>query len=79
MKVNRNDIYRFRALRDFTTGGGMLQLGASLPTGAQKWLVGQIPEDATLSDVLRAIIIDAWLDDTDQSGPEDRQKEGLRQ
>ena len=47
-------------------GCGLMQLAAGLPDDMQRWLAAQIPEGATLSDAVRAIIIDAYFEDTEQ-------------
>lgn len=47
-------------------GCGLMQLAASLPDDMQHWLAAQIPEGATLSDAVRAIITDAYFEDTEQ-------------
>lgn len=48
---------------EFVTGGGMIQLLNSMPPPVAHWLIDTIPEGATLSDAIRAIIIDAYHDE----------------
>lgn len=45
---------------EFVVGGGIVQMVAGLPEGIQDWLIDSIPEGATLTDLLRAIITDAY-------------------
>lgn len=45
------------------SGGGIRQLVLRLPNNVGEWLVEQIPEGSTLSDLLVAIITDAYHED----------------
>lgn len=45
---------------EFVTGGGIVQMVVGLPTEISGWLIDSILPDSTLTDVLRAIIVDAY-------------------
>lgn len=48
----------------------MIQMVLGLPEPIQDWLIDSIPEGATLTDMLRAIIIDAYDEEnTDETSP----------
>ncbi len=49
---------------EFVTGCGMVQMCEGLPEPVQDWLIDAIPEGATLTDMLRAIVIDAYNEET---------------
>jgi len=51
---------------DFVVGGGTIQMVTGLPVHVQDWLIDQIPKDATLIDVVRAFILDAYNDEVQQ-------------
>lgn len=51
---------------DFVVGGGIIQMVAGLPDPVQDWLIDQIPKDATLIEVVRAFILDAYNDEVQQ-------------
>lgn len=46
-----------------TLGNGGRQMILALPDEIQDWLIGQVPEGATISEVVAAIVIDAFHDD----------------
>jgi len=51
---------------DFVVGGGVMQMVIGLPVPVQDWLIDQIPKDATLVEVVRAFILDAYNDEVQQ-------------
>lgn len=51
---------------DFVVGGGTIQMVIGLPEPVQYWLIDQIPKGATLIDVVRAFILDAYNDEVQQ-------------
>lgn len=63
-RATRRSIATRQDRSEFVTGGGMVQLVVSLPEPVQDWLIDAIPEGATLSDILRAIVIDAYNEET---------------
>ena len=62
MNVRRSIVSR-QSRGEFTVGGGIVQMVTGLPEPVQDWLINAIPEGATLTDLLRAIIADAYGDE----------------
>lgn len=62
-RANRRSVFTRHDRSEFVTGGGMVQMVAGLPEPVQDWLIDNIPEGATLTDILRAIVIDAYTDE----------------
>lgn len=65
-RASRRSLATRHTAGEFHTGGGIIQMVAGLPEPVQDWLINSIPEGATLTDMLRAIIIDAY----DEEHPE---------
>ena len=63
-KASRRSVQTRQDRSEFVTGGGMVQMVAGLPEPVQDWLIDGIPEGATLTDMLRAIVIDAYNEET---------------
>lgn len=61
----RQSIHSRRCCGEFVTGGGMVQMVAGLDGPVQDWLIDGIPEGATLTDLLRAMIIDAYHEENE--------------
>ena len=59
-RASRRSLRTRQDAGEFVTGGGIIQMVAGLPEPVQDWLINSIPEGATLTDMLRAIIIDAY-------------------
>ena len=60
-----NYISRARAagMLEVPTIGGMGQLLRSLPPEVDAWLKAQVPPDSTITEMIRAIVIDAYYDE----------------
>lgn len=65
-RASRRSVLTRQDRSEFVTGGGIVQMVAGLSEPVQDWLINSIPEGATLTDMLRAIIIDAY----DEEHPE---------
>jgi len=63
--LKRNILNRNRR-GDFVVGGGAIQMVTGLPEPVQDWLIDQIPKGATLIEVVRAFILDAYNDEVQQ-------------
>lgn len=48
----------------FITGGGIVQMVNRLPLEIAHWLIEQIPPGGTLTDLLVAIIVDTYAEET---------------
>ncbi|CAB4121832.1 hypothetical protein UFOVP16_12 [uncultured Caudovirales phage] len=60
---NRIDMARFRRIFQGKIMGTITEVIRPLPDEMISWLSDQIPPDAKLADVIRAIVWDAYLDE----------------
>jgi hypothetical protein len=63
----------FRATQ-FPIGGGVRDMVLDLGDDAARWLLDQVPPGGRLIDVIRSILLDAFLDAVDADADQPRQK-----
>ena len=61
---------RAAGLIDGPIGGNMGQLLRSLPPEVDAWLKAQVPPDGTITEMIRAIVIDAYYDEAHVAYPD---------